>query len=222
MYSCTDLQDYRIIPELLAIHCPQAARVLDCTYNTGKMWRRNPPRGLVRMDLNPKYAVDVVADFWYMPFADDAFDCVVFDPPHLPAHAATDGASKKYIDLYGVDHDTERRGGDSVASLFHGALVEARRVLHDDGVVLVKICDQVTNHRYQWQMLDVVLVARVVGLMPCDLVVKWRPNPIPSSKWKSLFHVRKNHSYWVVLRNSRRCERRTYDRVEASDAEEAG
>jgi len=59
-------------------------------------------------------------------------------------------------------------------------------------------------------MLKLVRAAEDVGLMPCDLLIKSDPSQgnLTSSKWKNIKHLRKAHSFWVVLRKSARCERR--------------
>ncbi|MFC1740179.1 SAM-dependent methyltransferase [Pseudomonadota bacterium] len=62
--------------------------------------RRVEPPGVV--PEQPAFSVqpDVVADFTSLPFADESFDLVVFDPPHAEV-AATSITAKKYGSLFG-------------------------------------------------------------------------------------------------------------------------
>lgn len=71
---------------------------------------------------------DIIADFRQLPFADEFFPVVVFDPPHLE-HAGPEGWMRK---KYGVlNSDTWR---DDLRTGFS----EAFRVLRPDGVLIFK------------------------------------------------------------------------------------
>ncbi len=57
--------------------------ILDATVNAGRFWvgsRRN----VIGLDIEPRHRPNVVADNTRMPFKDDCFDVVVYDPPHIP------------------------------------------------------------------------------------------------------------------------------------------
>jgi hypothetical protein len=149
-----------------------------------------------------------VADFTAIPFADGSYDIIVFDPPHLPTNAASENSSKIWEKSYGITSDGEGREGDNVSGMFIPFLKEAKRVLNKNGIVLAKIADIVHNHRYQWQHVDFVNATLEVGMTPCDLLIKCDPSAgnLQSSKWNNVKHLRKNHCYWIVVRNSSRCE----------------
>jgi hypothetical protein len=160
------------------------------------------------MDINPEFDLDFVGDFAKMPFDNGSMDVIVFDPPHLPTHAASVNSSKMWEKRYGVTDSGEGREGDNVCGMFKGFLLEARRVLKVDGIVLAKIADLTHNHRYQWQHVDFINDVREVGMTPCDLMIKCDPNAghLESSKWQHVKHLRKAHCYWIVVRNSDKCE----------------
>ena len=198
---------------LLRLHGGPDASILDCTYNTGKMWRgiRDKHR-VTTMDIDPSYQTDYVGDFRVLSsVVTTMFDVLVFDPPHLPVAAASEHSSGIWRHQYGLTagHDTGREG-DNVSELFLPFFREAAKVLRPDGVILCKIVDMVHNHRYQWQHVDLILAARDAGLTPCDMMVKIDPcgGNLKSSKWKTIHHLRRNHCFWIVVRNSLRCERR--------------
>ena len=71
---------------------------------------------------------DVVADYRCLPYADDAFKVVVFDPPHLTRVGRNGWMFKKYG---GLDITTWR---EDLASAF----TECFRVLAADGVLIFK------------------------------------------------------------------------------------
>ena len=205
-------KDYKAIEILLDIHCAvDSPIILDCTYNTGKMWKGfNKDFKIVSMDIDPVYNTEVVGDFTKMPFEDGSFDVIVFDPPHLPIASASENSSKIWESKYGNTNSGEGREGDNISGMFEPFLKEAKRVLKKDGLVLAKLADIIHNHRYQWQHVDFINAVREIGMTPCDMMVKTSPSSgnLKSSKWINVNHLKRNHSYWIVVRNSKNCEKR--------------
>lgn len=70
---------------------------------------------------------DVIADFCNMPFPDESFHLVVFDPPHLKKLGKTSWMAKKYGVLSYHWRDDIRDG-----------LAECMRVLKPNGVLIFK------------------------------------------------------------------------------------
>lgn len=201
-------KDNEVIPILLELHAIENPYILDCTYNTGKMWK-NLNYNVHKMDINSNYEVDTVGDFTKMPFENDSFDVIVFDPPHLPANAASKNSSKIFEEKYGITNDIARKG-DNVSNLFPLFLLEAKRVLNKEGIVLAKIADLVHNHKYQWQHVDFINEVTKLNMTACDLMIKCDPSAgnLKSNKWKNFKHLRKAHCYWIVVRKSNRCEKK--------------
>jgi SAM-dependent methyltransferase len=205
--------DSAVLSVLLTVHATKDARVLDCTYNRGVMWKGlHHPK--TTLDIDPQWGTDIVADFRAMPVDDASFDVLVFDPPHVPLHAATPGVYQRedlqgWRSRYGTAVDAGR-GGDNVADLFEPFLREAKRVLRPDGVVFAKLVDLVHNHRYQWQHVEFIQAAQRGGMTPCDAIIKADPTSgnLQSGRWERIHHVRRSHCYWLVIRNSERCESR--------------
>ena len=192
---------------LLAVHSTPEARILDCCHNTGKMWKG--VHALIdTMDIDPMYGCDIVGDFRSMPFADHAYDVIAFDPPHLPNAYSTNGRKTGHADVYGVRTADSDRQADNVTGYFDAFLGEASRVLRPGGIVLAKLADYVHNHRYQWQHVDFVVAVRAAGMTPCDIGIVAHPaaGNLQSSKWQNVRHLRRAHSYWIVVRNSSKCE----------------
>ena len=74
---------------------------------------------------------DVVADFRAMPFDDNTFRLVVFDPPHLLKIGETAWMAKKYGKLSATWREDLKQGFD-----------ECIRVLKPQGVLIFKWCEQ--------------------------------------------------------------------------------
>ena len=201
-------RDNQVIPILLEIHCDvENPKILDCTYNSGKIWKNLNYKPL-RMDINKELDLDIIGDFMNMPFKNDSFDVIVFDPPFLPTNAASKNSSLIYKETYGITGDDSYRKGDNVNDLFKPFLLEAKRVLRKNGIILAKIQDLTHNHRSHWQHVDFINKVNELEMTPCDMLIKHDPcgGNLKSSKWKNVKHLRKVHSYWIVVRNSNKCE----------------
>jgi len=201
-------RDVEALDILITIHCAvDNPNILDCTHNTGKMWKKSSYKP-IRMDIDALFDLDLVGDFTNMPFGDKQYDIIVFDPPHLPIAAASKNSSKIWEKMYGITANGDGREGNNVSGMFLSFLKEARRVLKQDGIVLAKIADLVHNHRYQWQQVDFINAVREIEMTPCDMLIKCDPcaGNLKSSKWKNVKHLRKAHCYWIVARNSKKCE----------------
>ena len=70
---------------------------------------------------------DVLCDFTDLPFADNSFSLVVFDPPHLLSAKDTAWLVKKYGRL-----------DDNWPEMLHDGFLECMRVLKPDGVLVFK------------------------------------------------------------------------------------
>lgn len=76
-----------------------------------------------RLAVNP----DVVADFTAMPFEDESFSLVVFDPPHLLRAGENSWLAKKYGKL-----------DESWPTMLHDGFAECMRVLKPNGTLIFK------------------------------------------------------------------------------------
>ncbi|UII80035.1 methyltransferase domain-containing protein [Flagellimonas sp. CMM7] len=74
-----------------------------------------------------KVSPDVVADFRNLPFENESFKLVVFDPPHMEKLGESSWMAKKY-GVLGLDWRTDIRQGFS----------ECFRVLKEDGILIFK------------------------------------------------------------------------------------
>ena len=91
--------------------------------------RREEYRGLWKNAGNCSLNIDpdVLCDFTALPFPDDSFSLVVFDPPHLTGAKETSWLVKKYGKL-----------DDNWPQMLHDGFLECMRVLKPDGVLIFK------------------------------------------------------------------------------------
>ncbi len=178
-------------------------RILDATVNRGRFWEGSRRR-VLGMDIDPAQRPQVVADNRRMPFRDQCFDVVVYDPPHVPNQGKDQ--SKDFNSRFGLVLKSPARTGYNFSHLYPPFVAEAYRVLQPEGILLCKIADYVHGHRFQWAHLDLLRAAVAVGFCACDCIVKVRKGPIKSPQWRTAHHARRQHCYWLVFRKSKKCE----------------
>lgn len=205
--SVIDGRDPLVLQTMLEFYAWPGAKVLDVTANRRRMWRGVPWRHVMYADIDRATKPQFVADFTAMPWRDDSYDVLVFDPPHLPHAAASPESLGQLVRDYGFAHAPH---ANNVTSYFSPFLREAARVLRPDGLIFAKLKDFVHNHAYQWTLADFIATVRAMeSLTACDLIVKRDPcgGNLKSSKWQRSHHARNAHCWWVVVRKGR-CETR--------------
>lgn len=119
-------------------------KILDMTCGSRTIWfNKNHPAaiyfdkrresmemyfGKARTNLHQLHVdPDVIGDFTALPFKDESFSLVVFDPPHLTGAKETAWLVKKYGKL-----------DENWPQMLHDGFAEGMRVLKPDGVLIFK------------------------------------------------------------------------------------
>ncbi|MFB0516287.1 MAG: hypothetical protein ACETWG_06755 [Candidatus Neomarinimicrobiota bacterium] len=202
--SIWDGSDAELLERLLDFyprHRPNL--ILDATVNIGRFWRGSI-RPVIGLDIDKRYRPSVVGDNRWMPFANESFDVVIYDPPHIPNQGKD--RSKDFNIRFGLVLRSSAENDYNFSYLYPPFVEEAYRVLRPEGILFCKITDYVHNHRYQWAHIELVIAASNAGFCPCDCIVKFRKGPIVDPKWKNAHHARRQHCYWLVFRKSKKCE----------------
>lgn len=192
LYTVEEMTSAKVIERLLGVLLPDATTVLDTTYGSGSFWRGSTADVQVTgLDINPTRAKHVCGDFTRLPFLDNAFDVVIFDPPYH-----TDVGKQKAS----VTH--ERFGSfEKVADLkqaVHLGTAEAWRVARLG--VIVKVQDYIHASRAVWMSL---WVQRAIPVEPFDVLYARRTcGKIRSPKWRDQLSIWRNHAtYWVYRKD---------------------
>jgi len=166
--------------------------VLDCTYGYGKFWTEHTPQTLIGTDLNPDKALDGKStDFTNLPYPDNYFATVIFDPPYklngTPSHQSDE--------RYGVN--TTVRWQDR-HELINKGIEECARVLQPRGHLLIKCQDQVVSGRIRWQTH---IFTQTAEQHRCHLEDKLhltgsRPQPTGTTQK----HARRNYSTLLITK----------------------
>jgi hypothetical protein len=198
-----------LFPQILALHVPAGASIADVTYGQGVFWRQVPPGRYRVLPSDLATGTDCRA----LPHADGAVDAVVLDPPYMEGllreKAETRGGQGSHGGLRAfyaaggtAEHATPRPGGrwhQAVLDLYLEAAAEARRVLRDHGILIVKCQDEVSANRQELTHVQIVTGLAALGFYARDLFVLVRSNRPAVARLMRQVHARKNHSYFLVF-----------------------
>jgi hypothetical protein len=196
-----------VFAQLMALHVPGGSRVADVTWGKGAFWRQIPDGRYEVLATDLQTGVDCRA----LPYAVGEIDALVLDPPYMEglfrrettqlagsgSHAAFRG---RYSDGAATVPGTDGpRWHEAVLSLYLDAGAEARRVLRNHGVFVVKCQDEVSANRQRLTHVELINAFADDGFYCKDLFVVVRPNRPAVSRLLRQEHARKNHSYFLVF-----------------------
>jgi hypothetical protein len=196
-----------LFPQIMALHVPPGAVVADVTFGGGVFWKRVPPGRYRLLPTDLATGTDCRA----LPYSDGSIDAVVLDPPYmeglLRAKAETRGGLGSHAALRSAYSSGREMAGPAASGRWHQAVLdlyleaagEARRVLRDHGVLVVKCQDEVSANRQELTHVQIVCALAEMGFYARDLFVLVRPNRPNVARLVRQVHARKNHSYFLVF-----------------------
>lgn len=108
------------------------------------------------LEINP----DIVCDFTNLPFQDNAFKLVVFDPPHLI-----------------------KAGDTSWMALKYGKLTEDwEQVLHDGFCECMRVLDSYGTLIFKWSEVQIPL-SRILKIIPCKPLFGHKTGKLNKTHW---------------------------------------
>jgi len=212
-----------LFPDILALYVPPPALILDMTYGRGVFWKKverdfdvlyisnndelDRPRtahdeqyAVVANDIDPQRGV-FSYDFCCLPEEwAGRFDAVVLDPPYM-YHSST--SHKKSIDRGYANNERVAMGIHGVGpvhAMYFRGMMEARRVLVPNGVLVIKCQDQIMSGKQYRQHISLwAWAVSELGFIDEDMFVLVSKTT-PTMRHKYQLHARKNHSYFLVFR----------------------
>jgi DNA methylase len=196
-----------VFPLVLDLHVPVGSRVADVTWGKGAFWRKVPPGAYQVLGTDLQAGVDCRE----LPYPDGELDCVILDPPYMEGlfrrtegHLAGAGTHAAFRDNYSNGAPTPTSIGgpryhEAVLDLYLRAGVEARRVLRNHGVFIVKCQDEVSANRQRLTHVELINAYTEAGFYCKDLFIVVRPNRPVVTRLLRQEHARKNHSYFLVF-----------------------
>lgn len=169
--------------------------ILDPTYGRGTWWTTWRPAHLVACDLDPaKSPIGYSVDFTAMPFDDNAFGAVTYDPPYKLNGTPSHNVDERYGVAGSYTSAADRH------QLILDGLTECARVLDAGGHLLVKCQDQVNAGRVRWQTDLVTQRAHELGLTKIDALLMLGGRPQPEGRRQ--VHARRNYSTLLILQKA--------------------
>lgn len=173
--------------------------VLDPTYGKGNWWTIYRPPRLACCDIHGDGVMKV--DFTDMPFEDNTFDAVAFDPPYVSVGGRSTSTIQGMHAAYGLTNAPTSPGG--VQSLIEDGMKECVRVLRPGGYLLVKCQDYVSSGKlWEGTFYTQEYAKRHLGLETCERFEHYGPvRPQPPGRRQ--VHARRNLSTLFVFRKPR-------------------
>jgi len=198
-----------VFPKILALHVPKGAKVADITWGQGVFWKKVPSEDYDVHGSDIKSGMDCRN----LPYEDESFDCVVFDPPYMEGffrrsqgHLGGSGTHAAFRKAYSNGQATEEGGPKwhaAVVDLYIKGGKETARVLKKNGIFIVKCQDEVSANRQCLTHVEIINGYAELGFYARDLFVIVRQNQPGVSRLIQQVHARKNHSYFIVFQKSR-------------------
>jgi len=194
VYSCHKGTNSEVFPEILRLHIPEGSTVADVTYGQG---------------VFQTFFTDLKdgVDCRNLPYEDDSLDVVVFDPPymHSPGGAAHTGHQnyEKYYRNNATPNSTGLKYHDAVLRLYFETFLEAKRVLHPKGLLVVKGQDQVCAGFMRMASVELAHFLIHNGFLLEDQFIVMSNNKPGVSRMNRQKHSRRNHSFFFVARKAR-------------------
>lgn len=193
IYTCYQDNNDFLFKELAPLYFKEGDKIADVTFGKGVFWKK---LDTLKYDFNPSDLLTVPEhpyNFKDLPYCDDDFDVVIFDPPyaHNPGNMIINDSYKNKETTKGFYHD-------DIIQLYREGMTEAYRILKKNGYLFVKCKDEIESSKQRRSQIEIWHIALdELKMTDKDLfVLRQKVNPV--IQYKNQKHARKNHSYlWV-------------------------
>jgi hypothetical protein len=190
-----------LFPSVLRLYVAAGSKVADVTYGRGVFWKQIPQGEYQLLPSDLRGGVDCRK----LPYRTGEIDCVVFDPPYMHTPGGTAHVGHQNYEGYyrnNVANGLKAKYHEAVLELYLQAADEAKRVLRDNGIYIVKCADEVCANQQRLTHVEIINALAKKGFVIEDLFVLVRNNRPGVSRMMTQVHARKNHSYFLVFRKS--------------------
>ena len=198
IFSAATGSSDEIFPNILSLYVVPGSTIADVTYGKGVFWRK-VPAGI--FNLLPS-DIATGTDCRNLPYRNETIDCVVFDPPYMHTPGGTAHVNHQSYETYYQNNQSssDKKYHEAVLDLYFTAAQEARRVLRNGGIYIVKCQDEVCANLQRLSHVEIINELSGYGFIIEDLFVAVRKNKPGVSRILRQVHARKNHSYFLVFR----------------------
>lgn len=187
----------KLIAHVAQMYLKKDDKIADVTYGKGVFWKG------INLENYSFYPSDLLTcperlyDFRELPYKNNIFDTVVFDPPycHNPGKLIVDANYRNAETTKGMYHK-------DIINLYKDGMIEAVRTLKEEGMLWVKCMDEIETSLQRWSHIEIYNIAIELELFAKDFFVLVQSR-YPVIQHKKQKHARKNHSYlWVFKKPS--------------------
>lgn len=198
VFSAHTGDNAEIFPQILDLYVPAGSTVADVTYGKGAFWRQCDRK---RYKLKATDLRDGT-DCRNLPYRAGSIDCVVLDPPYMHTPGGTAHVGHQNFENYYQNNGASsgKKYHEAVLDLYFSAAREARRVLRDKGILIIKCQDEVCANKQRLTHVEIFNELVSDGFIVEDLFVVVRKGKPGVSRVLKQVHARKNHSYFMVFR----------------------
>jgi DNA modification methylase len=205
-----------VLRDLLGLHVPDGALIVDVTYGRGTLWADTDLSRYVVLGSDLIMGIDCTS----LPYGDGSIDAVILDPPYVAGFFRPHKIGQDYGDFThrysAAMSDVRFRYHAGVVDIFTRGGREAHRVLRAGGRLIVKCQDEVHAGKQYLTHVEVVNVY-AERFYARDLFVVMRRGGNFGTRGRAKAcaqqHARKNHSYFVVFEKRASGRDRTRDRT---------
>jgi hypothetical protein len=173
--------------------------ILDPTFGNGRWWTRwSPSMGVYGTDIRPVSEDVGQGNFLHLPWREQTWDVVAFDPPYKLNGRPSRGGPASLDNAYGVGGELVVRWQDRMELCMSG-IDECARVCKR--ILLVKCMDQVCSGEVRWQTHKFTDRADKAGFRLVDKlhINGYRKQP----GGRDQVHARRDYSTMLVLERKR-------------------
>ena len=193
-----------LMAKVAALYLMPGDIIADVTYGNGNFWRRLDMARYTLLASDLVTCPQAPYDLRALPYADQAVDHVVLDPPYLRG-GGTGSVPSQFERVYRNLQTTPAGGLDGIMALYRAGMQEAWRVLRPGGLLWLKCQDQVDHGRQAWTHIELYDAGVQLGFQGRDLfVLVTGPRPMPYRQR----YARRNHSYLWIFQKPRRSRTR--------------
>jgi len=182
-----------LIEKVSQLHFKKGDKIADITYGKGVFWKNVD---LNQYDFFPSDIItcpDTLYDFKNLPYQNDSFDVIVFDPPyaHNPGRMIVDANYQNAATTKGFYHK-------DIMNLYKEGMTEAYRCLKPGGILLVKCQDEVESSKQKRSHIEIFHIAIDELSMIDKAMYSLVSQQKPVIQHKNQKHPRQNSSFlWV-------------------------
>jgi hypothetical protein len=166
--------------------------IADLTFGKGIFWKQID---LSNNDFHPSDLKTLTPsrNFKKLPYPNNTFDAVCFDPPFRHNSSETFPMNSNYQNY----ETTQGLYHSEIMKLYEAGMKESFRILRNNGYLFVKCQDEIESQKQKRSHIHILHFAKQIGFIDQDLFVLTQ-NRNPFVQYKEQLHARKNHSFmWV-------------------------